>query len=493
MMPSAARVRASGGTSLRRGDGALRYVVHEHDDGALRFVLRLELDGALLSWTIADGPGARPGERRAAQRGADRPLRDADFEGTVQRGDASERVLVWDRGAWHPEGEPHSALSRGDLAFELSGEKLAGRFRLRRAAQGGAAWQLVRASEPASDEPLDVVSERPESVLSGRTIDEVDQPSRAETAAPEPEPVEDMVGIMAQLAPGFPLTDLDRVVFAEQGLRKGALLAYYLSVASLMLPHARARPLAWLRCPHGISARCIWQRSAPKRAPSAIVRTELRQRGRARVLGSVSDLSGILALVQDDAVELHAWGCHVDDLQRPDRLTFGLSPSTDLPFKAAIEAACAVREELAAADLESFVQTDGLGGLEVVAPLARGLTWEEHAALARHFLKAIIRRQPRRWVSAGSLPRQRLRITSRADRPGETSVLPYSLRKTPRASVATPLRWDELMGELDGESFDVRSVLLRLEAQKVDPWRGFFELQQACPSQLVRAATEGDR
>ncbi|HCL62049.1 MAG TPA: hypothetical protein DIC31_06155, partial [Rhizobiales bacterium] len=53
-------------------------------------------------------------------------------------------MIVWDRGRWLPEGDPHSGLTKGHLAFSLEGTRLKGR------------WHLVRIRPRAGEktEPL---------------------------------------------------------------------------------------------------------------------------------------------------------------------------------------------------------------------------------------------------------------------------------------------------------------------------------------------------
>jgi bifunctional non-homologous end joining protein LigD len=57
---------------------------------------------------------------------------------------------------------------------------------------------------------------------------------------------------------------------------------------------------------------------------------------------------------------------------------------------------------------------------------------------------------------------------------GATAVAAYSTRALPRASVSTPLDWDELSPELRSDHFIVGNLLHRLSSLKQDPWEGIF-------------------
>jgi bifunctional non-homologous end joining protein LigD len=84
-------------------------------------------------------------------------------------------VIVWDRGTWAPRDEPRAALARGRLTFTLHGDKVRGQWTLLRTRTGdrGEAWMLFKRNDAEADPARDVTRERPESVLTGRTVEQV--------------------------------------------------------------------------------------------------------------------------------------------------------------------------------------------------------------------------------------------------------------------------------------------------------------------------------
>jgi bifunctional non-homologous end joining protein LigD len=65
---------------------------------------------------------------------------------------------------------------------------------------------------------------------------------------------------------------------------------------------------------------------------------------------------------------------------------------------------------------------------------------------------------------------------------GATAVGAYSTRALPRASVSTPLAWDELSEGLRSDHFTIDNLRHRLGVLKSDPWPDFFKLRQRIPS-----------
>src|SRR5690348_11857472 len=120
-------------TSRRKPKAAagLAFVVQRHAARRLHFDLRLELDGTLKSWAVTRGPSLVAGEKRLAVHTEDHPLEYLDFEGNIPKGEyGGGTMIVWDRGTWTPEGDPHFGLTKGHLAFTLDGSRLEGKWHL---------------------------------------------------------------------------------------------------------------------------------------------------------------------------------------------------------------------------------------------------------------------------------------------------------------------------------------------------------------------------
>ena len=157
------------------------YVIQKHAATRLHYDLRLEEGGVLKSWAVPKGPSLDPKEKRLAVQVEDHPLEYGGFEGVIPKGQyGGGRVQLWDRGHWVPEGDAAAGLRKGKLKFHLEGEKLRGTWNLVRMhgqtdEMGKTNWLLIKEhDEAAAHDQRDIVRERPESILSGRRIEEME-------------------------------------------------------------------------------------------------------------------------------------------------------------------------------------------------------------------------------------------------------------------------------------------------------------------------------
>jgi bifunctional non-homologous end joining protein LigD len=164
----------------RKSAGEPVFVIQKHDATRLHYDLRLEMDGVLRSWAVTRGPSLVPGEKRLAVHVEDHPMDYGDFEGTIPAGQyGAGAVIVWDRGTWAPVFDAAKGYAKGHLEFELNGEKLTGRWHLVRMRgkpkERRENWLLIKGEDASArdDAAPDILEERPESVKTGRLIEEV--------------------------------------------------------------------------------------------------------------------------------------------------------------------------------------------------------------------------------------------------------------------------------------------------------------------------------
>jgi DNA ligase D len=167
--------------------GSTRFVVHKHSATADHYDLRLEHGGVLLSWAVPRGPSLNPADKRLAVHTEDHPIEYIDFEGVIPEGEyGGGPMIVWDTGDWAPMEDVDAGLKKGGFKFRLWGEKLKGGWMLtklkgRPGDNDKENWLLFKEHDPAVDTETDILAERPESVKSGLTTEEL-----LEAAKPKP-------------------------------------------------------------------------------------------------------------------------------------------------------------------------------------------------------------------------------------------------------------------------------------------------------------------
>ena len=160
------------------GSGGDRFVIQKHDASGLHYDLRLEVEGVLRSWAVPKGPSTDPREKRLAIEVEDHPLEYAEFEGVIGAGNyGAGAVIVWDAGSYRNLDEERSmaeAIDAGHVKFWLEGHKLEGGWTLQRTSAGAKPkWLLIKRRDSAADARRNPESSQPESVQSGRSVEEV--------------------------------------------------------------------------------------------------------------------------------------------------------------------------------------------------------------------------------------------------------------------------------------------------------------------------------
>ena len=155
-----------------------RFVIQKHAASRLHYDFRLEVDGVLRSWAVPKGLSTDPRQKRLAVEVEDHSLAYADFEGVIGEGVyGAGAVIVWDEGTYRNLDEEQTmahALDAGHAKFWLEGHKLRGGWTLQRTSQGAKPqWLAIKRRDEAADARRRPESTQPESVKSGRTVEEV--------------------------------------------------------------------------------------------------------------------------------------------------------------------------------------------------------------------------------------------------------------------------------------------------------------------------------
>ena len=266
------------------------------------------------------------------------------------------------------------------------------------------------------------------------------------------------------------LSNLDKVLWPETGMTKGALLDYYARIAPALLPHLRERPVTLRRFPDGVDG-VSWHQNECKGEPGWFHVHGTRGRGGRRLrFCVVDDLASLTWVVNQAAIEIHPFLWSVAAPRRPLEAVFDLDPGPPAGLADCARVALRLREVHVGLGLESFAKTSGSLGLHVHVPLGAPHDTDAAKAFARLVARALAAERPDEVVAEmrRSARRGKVYVDWLQNDATRQTVAPYSLRGLAVPTVATPVTWDEVeaaaaAGDPGLLTFLVGDVLERVE------------------------------
>jgi bifunctional non-homologous end joining protein LigD len=267
------------------------------------------------------------------------------------------------------------------------------------------------------------------------------------------------------------ITHAERVIDAASGVTKGDLAAYYATVAPLILPHLKGRPVALVRAPEGVGGELFFQKHAQHSDIAGIKLLDPALDPGHDPLLQIDTARALIGAAQYNTIELHTWNATSRAIAKPDRMTFDLDPGEGVDWQQIQEAALLVHVLLNELGLPSFLKTSGGKGLHVVVPLRRELGWDEVRGFSRAIVEHLARIVPDRFVSKSG-PRNRVgKIFADYLRNGfgATTASAWSARARPGMGVSVPLAWEELPDLDSAAHWTVSNIAGRLDVGN-RPW-----------------------
>ncbi|WP_168916118.1 ATP-dependent DNA ligase [Microcella flavibacter] len=250
------------------------------------------------------------------------------------------------------------------------------------------------------------------------------------------------------------LTNLDKVLYPETGTTKAEVLEYIATIAPVMLPHLRGRPVTRKRWVDGVGTAehpgaVFFQKKLDASTPEWIERAVLPQRTGDAVYALLQEPAALAWAAQTAALELHVpqWRLDADGRPgNPDRLVLDLDPGPGTGLAECAEIARRAREYLRGAGLDPVPVTSGSKGIHLYSALDGERTSEEVSAVAHELARALEADLPELVVSrmAKTLREGRVLVDWSQNSAAKTTIAPYSLRGTLRPFVAAPRSWAEL-------------------------------------------------
>jgi len=276
------------------------------------------------------------------------------------------------------------------------------------------------------------------------------------------------------------VTNLAKVFWPDLGLTKGDLLRHYLRMASVILPALEDRPLVLKRYPDGVRGRPFYQHRASEALPTG-VRVEdvdASDGTRPHIIGG--SLLALLYTAQLGAISQDPWFSRVGTLDTIDAVAIDLDPPDGLPFRAVLDVALRIREELVRLGTDGVLKTSGSRGLHVFVSMPAGTPYEAGLLYAQIVATVVAGRYPKDATVERSLAARgrRVYLDYLQNMRGKTLASVYSVRANDWAGVSMPITWDEADAGVDPRAFTMATAPARLAAAG-DLWAGLRLAQPA--------------
>ncbi|HEX6300941.1 MAG TPA: ATP-dependent DNA ligase [Acidimicrobiia bacterium] len=266
------------------------------------------------------------------------------------------------------------------------------------------------------------------------------------------------------------VTNADRVVYPEDGITKGEVVAYYQSVADRMLPFVVGRALTVERFPKGTGAKGFMQKNAPDHFGAELIdRHEVpKEDGGTTVYPVVNEPEAIAAFANLGVITFHVPPSTVDDEWHPDWAIWDLDPPSG-DFASVRAAAVVMREVLDRFGISPVLMASGSNGYHLRARIVPDVEADTVARITRGTSALAVAAHPEKLTLAFRKAERgsRVFVDWLRNAPYSTSVVPWSLRARTGAPVAVPISWDEL-DDVDPNGIRFANVTQRFD---LDPWQ----------------------
>lgn len=268
------------------------------------------------------------------------------------------------------------------------------------------------------------------------------------------------------------LSNLDKVLFPEDGVIKAQVISYYLHIAPTLLKYVKGRALTLIRYPDGINGESFYQKNRPEWAPKWIEFVTLGKEQKDYIIATEPAL--LVWLSNLASLEIHQLHGRNPSFDNPDYMVFDLDPPEGYDFKKVVPIAQALKTTLEGYGYTPFVKTTGGKGLHICCPIEPN--WDFHTVFeaAQDIAKPFVEKRPddvtlhiKKDARKGRVLIDIFRIRS-----GQSIVSPYSLRGRNRAPVSMPLTWEELAAVSDPAVFNIENAVEKV-MQDGDAWEGF--------------------
>lgn len=278
----------------------------------------------------------------------------------------------------------------------------------------------------------------------------------------------------------YPLTHPNKILYLEDKLTKQDIANYYDAIKDWIMPYIIKRPLTLVRCPNNYKE-CFYQKHIKAKLPIGVYSMMIKEKQTKNEYLYIKDKQGLMALPQLGVLEIHPWGCQIEEIEYPDIIVFDLDPAPNIAWRKVVKAAFQIKKILADYKLKSFVKTTGGKGLHIVIPIKPEYSWQEVKNFSHVLVDYLVMNHPDEYIGmmAKAKRENKIFIDYLRNQRGATAIAPYSTRARLHAPIAAPIAWDELTNKIEDTFFTLITMQKRLQNLKDDPWKDFFSTKQS--------------
>jgi bifunctional non-homologous end joining protein LigD len=264
------------------------------------------------------------------------------------------------------------------------------------------------------------------------------------------------------------ISNRDKIFWPIEGITKGDVIDYYISIADYILPYLKGRPESLKRNPDGILKTGFFHKDAGGEAPDWVDRKKIFSESVNKDIDYIicNNTPTLVYLANLGCIELNPWHSTIKNLDKPDYMIIDIDPSDKNTFDEVIETALVFKKLFDKAGTESYCKTSGATGIHVYVPMGKKYSYEQ----VKDFAHLVCMLAQTQLPSFTSLERSLAKRNEKhiyldylQNRRGQTIAAPYCLRPKAGASVSMPLKWSEVKKGLLPLDYTIHNALKHLK------------------------------
>ncbi len=265
------------------------------------------------------------------------------------------------------------------------------------------------------------------------------------------------------------LSNLDKVLYPDDGIVKAQIIEYYLKLAPTILHHIKGRPLSLVRYPDGIYGEQFFQKNRPDWTPDWIDYIRLGKERKKEYIVAREEAT-MVWLANLACLEIHQIHSFSEYADKPDYIVYDLDPPEDGDFNDVKELAFRLKEDLENVGYHVFVKTTGGKGLHLVTPIELYYSFDDTFNTAKGLAEGFVKKYTNTTLHLNKEARKgRILIDIFRNKGSQTIVSPYSLRGRKGAPVSCPVNWEDLEKISHPNELNLISVIDKV-MNEGDPW-----------------------